>query len=424
MKTPCSSLSHYRQNKHLFDISYKVISKNKKVEIQTPFISSPLPSCTQIKMSASSAPPAICPLSAPVLPGSSFAPAVHYRINQIAAELAASYAADRSLGADRAHQLGTEATVEMCESFLRAARERRAGIVPPIWVGGAQTPPRAASGGISPLCPGAPRRPLWNSPRIVSVSPPAVLNFSACLEDDIDAPPPLPEPARPASPISSAPAERVGDRVADVVAVEHLENQIRAALENFSDPDRNATANALLAELQRIDPNHPRFCTLHAPYTFGLGSAALGYSRNSRGEYGMYASPCNGCRIGQEEVAADAAPPPLAAGASAGEGTPTPLLSPPRPMWRQGSVGESGPFIGLSFGRSVLLVQRMDEHPSRDAFDLLYELEAELREGEEPDLLAMPEEVVIHGMACSYSWPRERTLEMLAGLRAQQPKTE
>ena len=325
---------------------------------------------------------------------------MHYRINQIVAEV------------------GTEATVEMCESFLRTVRERRAGIVPPLWVGGAQTPPRAASGGSSPLCPGAPCRPLWNSPRIVSVSPPAALDFSGSLEDDIDAP-------RAASPVSSAPAERVGDRVADAMAVSDLEDQIRAALENFSDPDRNATANELLSVLQRMDPHHPRFCSLHAPYTFGLGCSALGYSRNSRGEYGMYAPPCNGCRIGQEDVAADAAPSPLATGASAGEGTPTPLLSPPRPMWRQGSVGESGPFIGLSFGRSVLLVQRMEENPDRDAFDLLHELEAELDATEaEPDLLAMPEELVIRGMANSYSWPRERTLEMLAGLRAQRAVQE
>ncbi len=402
-------------------------------------------------MSAPSATSAIRPLGAPV----------HYRINQIAAEC------------------GTEATVEMCESFLRTVRERSSGIVPPLWVGGAQTPPRAASGGSSPLCPGAPRRPIWNSPH-VGASPPPVLDF-----EEVEAPPPLP---RPASPAASGPAERVGDRVADAMAAEHmdpsayasgnqhgsasvtvLEEQIRAALENFGDPDRNATANELLAQLQRMDPNHPRFCNLHAPYTFGLGCSALGYTRNSRGEYGMYAPPCNGCRIGQEELAADAEgseppaplertytswPPFLAGGAAAAASlpalepspsyvpeaggeeeevdappplpTPATLPSPPRPMWRQGSVGEAGPFIGLSFGRSVLLVQRMVLNPGRDAFELLRELEAELREDEEPDLLAMPEETVIYGMARSYSWPRERTLEMLAGMRSrqQEPKTE
>jgi hypothetical protein len=110
----------------------------------------------------------------------------------------------------------------------------------------------------------------------------------------------------------------------------------------------------------------------------------------------------------------------LAAGAAA---PPSPVGTPPgspgplRPQWRTGSCGESGPFIGLSYGWTCELARRMDRWPGVDAFDLKQQMFAEL--AEEPDLLRdFTEQEVVDGMA-HYSWPAERTREMLAGLRAQ-----
>ena len=55
----------------------------------------------------------------------------------------------------------------------------------------------------------------------------------------------------------------------------------------------------LLAELRALAPRHPLLCPLHncrAP-----GGPALGYSRNSSGNYSMYAPSCIGCSVGEAE---------------------------------------------------------------------------------------------------------------------------
>jgi hypothetical protein len=116
---------------------------------------------------------------------------------------------------------------------------------------------------------------------------------------------------------------------------------------------------------------------------------------------------------------------PSAAGLAAGAAAPpSPIGTPPssprpqRPQWRTGSCGESGPFIGLSYGWTCELARRMDRWPGVDAFDLKQQMFAEL--AEEPDLLRdFTEQEVVDGMAY-YSWPAERTREMLARLRAAQ----
>lgn len=92
---------------------------------------------------------------------------------------------------------------------------------------------------------------------------------------------------------------------------------------------------------------------------------------------------------------------------------------PPRVAWRQGSCGESGPFIGLSYARSILLVKRMQEQPDVCPFELLHALEEELDDADaEPNPrrdFTIAE--VIRGMAVSYGWDADRTRIWLDSLR-------
>lgn len=98
-------------------------------------------------------------------------------------------------------------------------------------------------------------------------------------------------------------------------------------------------------------------------------------------------------------------------------GTPSGSPGPLRPMWRTGSCGEAGPFIGLGYGWTCELARRMDRWPDVDAFHLKHQMFADL--AEEPDLLRdFTEQEVIDGMA-HYSWSAVRTREMLGHLRAQ-----
>ncbi len=85
-------------------------------------------------------------------------------------------------------------------------------------------------------------------------------------------------------------------------------------------------------------------------------------------------------------------------------------------MWRTGSCGESGPFIGLGYGWTCELARRMSNNPDVDPFHLKQQMFAEPME--EPDLLRdFTEQEVVDGMA-HYSWPAERTRAFLARLRA------
>jgi hypothetical protein len=91
--------------------------------------------------------------------------------------------------------------------------------------------------------------------------------------------------------------------------------------------------------------------------------------------------------------------------------------SSPAPVWRTGSCGESGPFIGLGYGWTCELACRMVARPEADPFILKTEMLEEF--DEEPDLLNdFTEDEVIQGMA-HYSWPESRTREFLEGLRAE-----
>jgi hypothetical protein len=91
-------------------------------------------------------------------------------------------------------------------------------------------------------------------------------------------------------------------------------------------------------------------------------------------------------------------------------GSPVPAAA---PMWRTGSCGESGPFIGLSYPYSIALVKRMAADPDGHANAFL--LKTEVCALPEPDVLRdFTVQEVIDGMAGSYSWKRERTMAWLA----------
>jgi hypothetical protein len=244
---------------------------------------------------------------------------VHYRLNQIAAEM------------------GEAAVVQMCESYLAYVQSRRAGIEP----GGAAWIPRTPDSSprpSSPLVPGAPQRAargFWNSPYISASPPPAAPEFgevdappplpepaepavflaggaaaaaapwpplaAVAGEEEEDAPPPLPEPARAASPPPSRPAERVGDRTAErLSAIATTEQEIRDMIDGRV-PFIHHRMNQLLVTLKSLDPLNTRFCPRHNAHAADLGGPTLGYSANSRGDYGWYAPSCSGCHYGQEE---------------------------------------------------------------------------------------------------------------------------
>jgi len=94
-------------------------------------------------------------------------------------------------------------------------------------------------------------------------------------------------------------------------------------------------------------------------------------------------------------------------------GTPPGSPRPAGPMWRTGSCGESGPFIGLSYPYSIALIKRMASDP--DGHDNAFALKAEVCALPEPDVLRdFTVQEVLDGMAGSYSWSRERTLAWLA----------
>ena len=85
-------------------------------------------------------------------------------------------------------------------------------------------------------------------------------------------------------------------------------------------------------------------------------------------------------------------------------------------MWRQGSCGEAGPFIGLSYGHSVALVKKMRDNPGRNVWELKQMVLCDYPE--EPDLLRdFTEDEVYEGMGASYSWTNDRTRGYLEGLR-------
>lgn len=87
--------------------------------------------------------------------------------------------------------------------------------------------------------------------------------------------------------------------------------------------------------------------------------------------------------------------------------------SSPAPMWRQGSVGESGPFIGLSYPYSIALIKRMAADPN--GYANAFALKTEVCALPEPDVMRdFTVQEVIDGMAGSYSWSRARSLGWLS----------
>ena len=110
------------------------------------------------------------------------------------------------------------------------------------------------------------------------------------------------------------------------------------------------------------------------------------------------------------------APIPLPAAAGGGDER----TEPPQ-LWRQGSMGESGPFIGLSYGHTIELATRMaavdaaagEGAGRRSAFSLLAAMLRDMPE--EPDPLDYPDDAIITGMTW-YSWDAERTRVWIRGL--------
>ncbi len=105
----------------------------------------------------------------------------------------------------------------------------------------------------------------------------------------------------------------------------------------------------------------------------------------------------------------------------AGAATPPGSPRPAGPMWRTGSCGEAGPFIGLSYPYSIALVKRLRDTQSvghgvtdPDGRRNAFALKAEVCALPEPDVLRdFTVQEVIDGMAGSYSWGRDRTMTWL-----------
>ena len=119
-------------------------------------------------------------------------------------------------------------------------------------------------------------------------------------------------------------------------------------------------------------------------------------------------------------VPVDWVPPAVTHSASVAEGTPPGSPVPSAPMWRTGSCGESGPFIGLSYPYSIALVKRMAADPN--GYANAFALKTEVCALPEPDVLRdFTVQEVIDGMAGSYSWDRARTMDWLRELALTRP---
>jgi hypothetical protein len=80
---------------------------------------------------------------------------------------------------------------------------------------------------------------------------------------------------------------------------EACQREVIRRLENFD--FTHTTRQELLKELAELDPEHPLLCSLHEARA--AGGPSLGYSRNSSGNYAMFAPCCSGCRIGKADRA-------------------------------------------------------------------------------------------------------------------------
>jgi hypothetical protein len=232
--------------------------------------------------------------------------------------------------------IGTQRMVELCEHYLwvtdterRDAELRRVldssgAVIPPAWrrsetdrgsrwedsLGSSpqlapavafwsdcsgsvtlpSTPVRASS---TLVCPGAPARPVFQSPLFrtstLEAPPPFLLQRCNAL---------APDATPPGSPRAAAPGPRTGDTVADRLADEGWRSEVLRRLEE-NDFSLGWDREQLLEELRNFNPLHPLLCPLHSAYT--PGGPALGYSRNASGYYSTFSPSCIGCPIGLAE---------------------------------------------------------------------------------------------------------------------------
>lgn len=221
---------------------------------------------------------------------------------------------------EMAAAIGTKRMVELCEHYLwvtdiqNAERVRDAlgpsaaslspaasaaaagggmldgsgAVIPPAWRSqldrgsrwsdaGTVTPQRPASR--ETVCPGAPVRL-----RFPFQSP------ALCSSPEASSPPPfqLPEDPLPAPALCA-----VGNS---------FDRDYPEVVRRLEERDYSSVSHEqLLSELRALDPRHPLLCPLHncrAP-----GGPALGYSRNSSGNYSMFAPSCIGCSVGESDAA-------------------------------------------------------------------------------------------------------------------------
>jgi hypothetical protein len=208
--------------------------------------------------------------------------------------------------------------------------------------------------------------------------------------------------------------------VAESVDANILEDAIRQASGYFSADERDflVAARARLAELRRPAPV-PAVAILGIALPAGAPGDEL-EEVEAPPPLPVPASPVAGGGPAYAVMRQGADGRELPAAELEAVGTPPGSPAPAGPMWRTGSCGESGPFIGLGDGWSVELVRRWGAAGcGRDGVWALKEqMFADLPE--EPDLLKdFTEQQVIDGMATSYGWSAERTRECLAGLRAE-----
>lgn len=245
---------------------------------------------------------------------------------------------------------GRQRTMEMCKNYLRYCQGRESGGPPVAQTAPPATPPRAARGEL--VCPGAPHRrtgrsrassptdesrALWNSPWIGSVASnaPPSLDLSggwmpASLDDTST------EERKDEGPDPAWITEQNGT-AAQPVLLESKALQLTELERRLTQPTCPVDLfNEALAELKNLDPRNPYFCELHrqnlrAEHTNSFGVAmrgqqpsagsehlathlslvpqgstvetlirargALGYSRNSDGNYSTFAPCCIGCRF-------------------------------------------------------------------------------------------------------------------------------
>ena len=205
---------------------------------------------------------------------------------------------------EMAAAIGTQRMVELCEHYLWVTDTQSRDALGPSAASLSPVASAAAAGGGGMLDrSGAVIPPAWRS-QADHVTPQRPIRPLGCPGAPLRLRLPFQSPALCSSPEASSPPPFQLPEDSGLCAVSHsFDRDYPEVLRRLEERDYSSSLSheQLLSELRAMDPRHPLLCPLHncrAP-----GGPALGYSRNSSGNYSMYAPSCIGCPVGESDAA-------------------------------------------------------------------------------------------------------------------------